>query len=135
MICKRTHQPSSDFEARPQLSAKKYHYLFLLPFDAEAFKTCKKQNKTYYFVCSTLTWVGSLVDFDCVFLLGLIEVGEGEGGKISVSNLFNYFSVSGDSKQKKNFPQKSGTLTTTGGHHPKVPLFLTPPLTLTKSCD
>ena len=29
--------------------------------------------------------------------------------KISVSNLFNYFSVSGDSKQIKNFPQKSGT--------------------------
>ena len=52
--------------------------------------------------------------------------------KISVSNLFTYFSVSGDSKQIK----KSGTLTTTrgggrplcGGYHPKVPLFLTPPL-------
>ena len=57
--------------------------------------------------------------------------------KISLSNLFNYFSVSGDSKEIKNFPQKSGTLTTTrgggalcGGHHPKVQLFLTSPLML-----
>ena len=57
--------------------------------------------------------------------------------KISLSNLFHYFSVSGDSKQKVKIPTKSGTLTTTGGggrplcvgHHPKVPLFLTPPLT------
>ena len=29
------------FGARPQLSVKNYHFLFLLPFDAEAFKTCK----------------------------------------------------------------------------------------------
>ena len=54
--------------------------------------------------------VGSLVDFDCVFLLGIIAVVEGEWVKISVSNLFNYFS-----KQIKTFPQKSGTLTTTRG--------------------
>ena len=53
--------------------------------------------------------------------------------KISLSNLFHYFSVSGDSKQK-NSNKKRGTLTTTGvcggggRHHPKVPLFLTPPL-------
>ena len=33
------------FEARPQLSAKKYHFLFLLPFDAEVFKTCKNTIK------------------------------------------------------------------------------------------
>ena len=33
------------FEARPQLSAKEYHFLFLLPFDAEAFKTCKNTIK------------------------------------------------------------------------------------------
>ena len=54
--------------------------------------------------------------------------------KISLSNLLNYFSVSGDSKQKKIYHKKSGTLTPTGGgggvrplcggHHPKVPLFL-----------
>ena len=44
-------------------------------------------------MCSSLSWVGSLVDFDCVFWLGLIEVGEEV--KISLSNLFNYFSVSG----------------------------------------
>ena len=53
--------------------------------------------------------------------------------KISLSILFNYFSVSGDSEQKKISNKKSGTLTTTrgvggrplcGGHHPKVPLFL-----------
>ena len=35
--------------------------------------------------------------------------------KISLSNLLNYFSVALDSKQKRNVPQKSGTLTTTGG--------------------
>ena len=40
--------------------------------------------------------------------------------KISPSNLFNYFSDSGDSKQKK-FPTKKVVLC--GGHHPKVPLF------------
>ena len=34
--------------------------------------------------------------------------------KISLSNLFNYFSVSGDSKQIKNSHKKSCTLTTTG---------------------
>ena len=60
--------------------------------------------------------------------------------KISVSNLFNYFSVSGDSKQIKKFPQKkwyfdhnSGGRPLCGGHHPKIPLFLTPPLTAIKS--
>ena len=47
------------------------------------------------------------------FDLAKLRLGRGEGMKISVSNLFNYFSVSGDSKQIKNFPQKSGTLTTT----------------------
>ena len=35
--------------------------------------------------------------------------------KISFSNLFNYFSVSGDSKEIKNFPQKRGALPTKGG--------------------
>ena len=29
--------------AQSQLSVKNYHFLFLLPFDAEAFKTCKTQ--------------------------------------------------------------------------------------------
>ena len=78
-------------------------------------------------MCSILSWVGSLVDSDCVLWHGLIKVGG--GGKISLSKLFNYFSVSGDSKQKK-IQQKSGSLTTTGeggalcgGHHPKLPLF------------
>ena len=61
-------------------------------------------------MCSTLSWVGSLVDFDCVFDLAKLRLGMGEGVQISVSNLFNYFSVSGDSKQIKKFPQKSGTL-------------------------
>ena len=45
-------------------------------------------------------------DFDYVLRLGLIEVGEGGGVKISLSNLFNYFSISGDFKQQKNFPTK-----------------------------
>ena len=66
-------------------------------------------------MCSTLSWVGSLVDSDYVLWLGLIEVGEGKGVKISLSNLFNYLSISGDSKQMKKFPQKCGTLTTTRG--------------------
>ena len=49
--------------------------------------------------------------------------------KISLSNLFNYFSVSGDSKQKKiptkkwYFDHNSGGRPLCGGHHPKVPLF------------
>ena len=36
------------FEARPQLSAKKVPIFFLLPFDAEAFKTCKYTIKFFY---------------------------------------------------------------------------------------
>ena len=87
-------------------------FVFLLPFDREAFKTCKNTIKTYWFVWSTLSWVGSLVDSEGVLWLVLIEVGEGERVKISLSNLFNYFSVS----------------PLCGGHHSKVPLFLTPPL-------
>ena len=43
-----------------------YHFLFLLPFDAEALETCKNTIKLINFVCSTLSWVGSLVDSDCV---------------------------------------------------------------------
>ena len=65
--------------------------------------------------------------------------------KISDSNLFNYFSVSGDSKQIKKFPQKSGTLTTTGERGggglatlwwaPPIGnnFFLTPPLSLSEN--
>ena len=54
------------------------------------------------------------------------------GVKILLSNLFNYFSVSGDSKQKKNptkmwyFDHNWGggdDRPLCGGHHPKVPLF------------
>ena len=51
--------------------------------------------------------------------------------KISLSNLFNYFFVSGDSKQIKKSPQKSGTLTTTRGGGwapPKSTPFLRLPL-------
>ena len=54
-------------------------------------------------MCSTLSGVVkdmTPADSACI---GLIEVGEGGGGlKISLSNLINYFSVSGDSKQKKS---------------------------------
>ena len=45
------------FGARPQLSVKRLLFV-LLPFDAEAFKTCKN-NKTYSFVCSTLSGANS----------------------------------------------------------------------------
>ena len=51
------------------------------------------------------------------FVFDLIEVGErrGEEGCKNFSfQSVQLFSVSGDSKQIKNFPQKSGTLTTTG---------------------
>ena len=66
-----------------------------------------------------------------------MRLGRGEGVKISVSNLFNYFSVSGDSKQIKISHKKSGALTTTrgggvghyvGGTTQKHHFFLTPPL-------
>ena len=36
------------FEARPQLSAKKVPVFFLVPFDAETFKTCKYTQKFFY---------------------------------------------------------------------------------------
>ena len=52
-----------------------------------------------------------------MLVFGLIEIGQGEGVKISLSNLINYYSVSRDSKRKK-IPQKSGSLTTTGGGAP-----------------
>ena len=83
-------------------------------------------------MCSTLSWVGSLVDSDCALWLCLIEVGEAGGVvKISLSNLFNYFSVSGDSKQKKIhkkvvlWPQlgRGGVRPLCGGHNPKVTIF------------
>ena len=81
-------------------------------------------------MCSTLSWVRSLVVSDC-----LIEVGEGV--KISLSNLFNYFSVSGDFSKTKISHKKwyfdhnsgggalcSGQLGTTQKYH----FFFTPPL-------
>ena len=40
------------FEARPQLSAKKVPVFFLVPFDAETFKTCKYTKKNL-FGCTT----------------------------------------------------------------------------------
>ena len=63
-------------------------------------------------------------DFDCVLCLGLIEVGEGGGGYITLKSV-QLFSLSGDSKQKKIPTKKSGTTGggICGGHHPKVPLF------------
>ena len=67
-------------------------------------------------MCSTLSWVGSLVDTEWPNW----GWGEGGGGGIWLSNLLNYFSVSGDSKQKKDDSHKKVVL---------WPLFLTPPLT------
>ena len=58
---------------------KKNHFLFLLPFDAEAFKTCKNTQKNL--LISVLSWVGSFVVSDYVLWLGLIEVWEGGGGE------------------------------------------------------
>ena len=62
----------------------------------------------------------------------------GGGVKISLSSLINYFSVSGDSKHKKNFRQKKlvpspqlgegGGSPLCGGHHPKAPIFFLTPL-------
>ena len=61
---------------------------------------------------------------------------------VLILNLNNYFSVSGDSQQKKIFTQKKWYFDHNGGgggrgrplcgwHRPKVPLFLTPPLRIT----
>ena len=57
LLCKVIYQKENwglrpDHNFRP----KKYHFLFLLPFDSEALKTCKNTIK---FVCSTLSLVGS----------------------------------------------------------------------------
>ena len=54
-----------DYEARPQLS---YHFLFLLPFDAKAFKTCKNTIKLIN-LCALLCfglglWLTLTVYFD-----------------------------------------------------------------------
>ena len=69
--------------------------------------------------------------------------GWGGRGEISHSNLINYFSVSGDSKQQKKYPPKKVWQQLLGGgegrplcdeHHPKIPLFYVAPYVLTSSC-
>ena len=83
-------------------------------------------------MCSTLSWVGSLVDFDCVFWLGLIEVGEGGGGEnFSFQSVQLFFRIRGFWANKKIptkkvvlWPQLGGEgRPLCCGHHPKVPLF------------
>ena len=64
-----------------------------------------------------VVWLGLWLTLT-VYWLGLIEVGEGGGVKISLSNLFNYFSVS-----VVLWPQL------VGGTTQKYHFFLTPPLT------
>ena len=56
-------------------------------------------------------WLTLTVYFDLAYL----RLGRG-GVKISLSNLFNYFSVSGGSKQKK-IPTKKVVLLTTQKYH------------------
>ena len=79
-------------------------------------------------MCSTLSRsveYMTLADSDCVLWLDLIEVGEGK------NFTFNYFSISGYSKQKKIhhkkvvvWPQlgRERGRPLCGGHHPKLPL-------------
>ena len=69
--------------ARPQLFCQKItNFLFFVPFDAEAFKTCKNTIKLK-FVFSTLSGVVKYMtpaDSDCVLLLGLASLRLGRGG-------------------------------------------------------
>ena len=86
-------------EARPQLSAKKVPLLFLLPFDAEAFKTCKNTIKLINLCALGLgLWLTLTVYFDLAW----------GGGENFTFQSFQSFSVSGDSKQKKISHKKSG---------------------------
>ena len=54
---------------------------------------------------------------DCVLWLGLIEVGDGGGGgeKFHFQTCSIIFPYPGILRKEKNFPQKSGSLTITGG--------------------
>ena len=54
--------PRPDHNFRP----KKYHFLFLLSFDAEAFKTCKNTIKLFN-LCALSCLGFGLGSFDCVF--------------------------------------------------------------------
>ena len=69
----------------------------------------------------SLLYYTSVRFFNTRFCTALLRFGNVHTNNMNnppqLSNLINYFPVSGESKQKKN-PQKSGTLTTT-----KVPLF------------
>ena len=51
-------------EARPQLSAKKVPLLFLPPFDAETFKTCKNTIKGINLCALPCLWLTLKVYFD-----------------------------------------------------------------------
>ena len=84
-------------------------------------------------MCLHYLGLGLWLTLTVFFCLGLIEVWEGV--KISVSNLFNFFPyqviLSKKNPTKKwYFDHNSGV-----GHHPKVPLFLTPPLRLMARID
>ena len=81
--------------------SKNYHLLLLLPFDAKAFKTCKNTIK----LCPI---------HQSSYLVSL-RLGKGwKEVKVSLSNLINYFAVSGDSNKKKKCPQKIVCFSTTG---------------------
>ena len=106
---------------------------FLVPFDAETFKTCKYTQKKIYLGVPP----HPPVNRGCQPVKGYCQ----RGVKISLSSLINFFSVSGDSKPKKIFRQKklvpSPQLGEGGGRHFVVAttqkyqffFFLTPPLT------
>ena len=101
---------------------KKYNFLFLLPFDAEAFKTCKNKIKLFnlIFVCSTLSWVVEYMtpaDSDCVLWLHFQIC----------SIIFPYKGILSKKDSHKKvvvWPQLGR-----GWAPPKTTTFLTPPLT------
>ena len=65
----------------------RYHFLFFLAIEAEAFETCKKTIK-----CFNLLVL-------CVHLIILAELME----IFSNLELINYFSISGDTKELKSY--------------------------------
>merc|ERR1712049_44982 len=87
------------FEARPQLSAKKVPVFFLVPFDAETFKTCKYTQKKIY--------LGVPPHPPCQPGLSTCQRLLSKGGKNFTFKSDKFFSVSGDSKPKKFFEKKN----------------------------
>merc|ERR1711911_132744 len=57
---------------------KKYHFLFLLPFDAEAFKTCKNTIKLINLCALPCLGLGLWLTLTVYFVVAKLRLGRGE---------------------------------------------------------